>query len=57
MTQRQVADLTDSEAEQLALWLEQHEGDTGFVPQAIRRLPLDTKLELATDSELDAAWR
>lgn len=57
MTQRQITDLTDSEAEQLALWLEQHEGDSGFVPHAIRRLPLNTKLELATDSELDAAWR
>lgn len=56
LTAKQVAALSDGEAEALATWHTTHEGAGGFLPHAVRRLPLATQLELATNDELAAAW-
>lgn len=41
----------------LARWRQRHLGGQGFTPQAIRRMPLSTQLELARNPALDEAWQ
>jgi hypothetical protein len=57
LTADQVASLSDQDAVLLAEWQARHTGAEGFVPQAIRRMPLETRLKLAASPVLDEAWR
>ena len=56
MNAEQVAALTDAQAEALVKWQAQHTGLGGFVPNAVRALPLATRLVLANDAALNDAW-
>ena len=53
----QVAALSDQDAVLLAEWQTRNSGAQGFVPQAIRRMPVETRLKLASSPVLDEAWR
>lgn len=57
LTPEQVAGLSSAEAVTLASWRQRHAGAAGFIPHAIRRMPLATQLELARNPALDEAWQ
>jgi hypothetical protein len=57
LTPEQVASLDAGDAVLLARWRERHLGGQDFTPQAVRRMPLATQLELAKNPALDEAWR
>jgi hypothetical protein len=57
LTPDQVAGLNGADAVILAEWRDRHAGMDGFIPQSIRRMPLETQLELARNPALDEAWR
>jgi len=56
LTRAEVASLSTEQAVSLSTWQRQHEGAAGFVPQAVRRMPLTTRLELAGNPSLNDAW-
>jgi hypothetical protein len=41
----------------IAEWMKAHEGEGGFIPAAVRRMPLQTRLMLAFSEEKTEAWR
>lgn len=52
--------LSDDEAQVLAAWHAEVAGDVAarpFWPAAIRRLPLETRMTLASDPEISATWK
>lgn len=51
-----IEQLTDGEVVILASWQRQHRGKGGFLPHAIRRMPIETQLRLARSPALTAAW-
>lgn len=57
LTLEQVRNLTDDEAQALSDWQDESTGAQGFVPQAIRRMPLEARLRLAGSPDLNAAWK
>jgi hypothetical protein len=48
--------LTYDEKLRVVEWMREHSGAEGFVPNAIRRMPLRTRVDLAFSPELTAAW-
>ena len=56
MTPANLAKLGDADAVALASWHRQHQGLNGFLPYAIRRMPLATQVQLAKSPALTAAW-
>ncbi len=57
LSAEQVAELSAGDAVLLARWRERHRGAQGFTPHSVRRMPLDTQLELARNPALDRAWQ
>lgn len=57
LTPEQVAGLNGADAVLLAEWRDRHAGLDGFICEAIRRMPLETQLELARNPALDQAWQ
>lgn len=57
LTVQQVTGLAGADAVALASWRKKHTGKGGFIPHAIRRMPLDTQLTLARSPALTAAWQ
>lgn len=59
LSAEEVAGLDDRTAKVLAVWHMARAGDddgTAWFPAAIRRMPLESRLRLARDPMLDAAW-
>lgn len=56
LTAEQVAALGPGDAVLLARWRERHLGGQGFTPNAVRRMPVATQLELARNPALNEAW-
>ena len=48
--------LDDADAVLVASWQRQHHGKDGFLPHAVRRIPLESQLRLARSPALTAAW-
>ena len=57
LTAEQVGELDAGDAVLLARWRARHLGEHDFTPHAIRRMPLETQLELARNPALDEAWQ
>lgn len=57
LTRADIDDLTYDDRLALAEWQRAQSGDGGFVPAAVRRMPLDTRLEFARDADLCFAWQ
>jgi len=57
LTVAEIDGLSDDQAVLLGEWQAQSTGGQGFVPHAIRRMPLEARLALANSPSLDDAWR
>lgn len=53
----QLLELPYDEKLAIAEWQKAHEGAEGFVPNAVRRMPLDTRRAFAFSEDLTLAWR
>lgn len=57
LTRAQIQKLSGADAVLLARWRRQHRGKGGFLPHAVRRMPVATQLKLARSPALTAAWQ
>jgi hypothetical protein len=56
LTREELADLTPADLRALYAWMRGKTGAGGFIPQAIRRMPLEARLQLARSPALDRLW-
>lgn len=57
ITRDEIGALSYDERLALAEWQRAHEGADGFVPAAVRRMPLRTRIDFAFSDDLTYAWR